>query len=243
VAEPAIAVDGLTFRYHGRPEVVLDDVRLAIPRAARALVVGANGAGKTTLLRILGGKHMVDAATVRVLGASPFHDPALAARMDYLGPEFPLVIDLTVAELIVGLRGAAPARIARLVDVLGIDPGWHMHRVSSGQRRRVQLLLGLAHHRDVLLLDEVTTDLDLVARQDLLAMLRAESDAGATVVYASHILERLEEWATHLVHVVRGRIALAAPIGEVAELAAAGPPGDGARLSRLVEAWLRAARR
>jgi CCR4-NOT complex subunit CAF16 len=114
-----------------------------------------------------------------------------------------------------------------------------MHAVSDGQRRRVQLLLGLMRPREVLLLDEVTTDLDLVARQDLLAFLREESDhSGVTILYATHIFDSLEEWATHVVYLVRGRIVLACPIGEIEELARLRGTRS-APLVHLVDGWLR----
>jgi ABC-type uncharacterized transport system ATPase subunit len=65
-------------------------------------------------------------------------------------------------------QGADPHRCAMLMDVLEIEPTWRICRISDGQRRRVQLLLGLARASKLLLLDEVTTDLDLVGRQNLL---------------------------------------------------------------------------
>ena len=85
-----------------------------------------------------------------------------------------------------------------------------MHAVSDGQRRRVQLLLGLMRPREVLLLDEITTDLDLIARQDLLAFLRRGDRArGTTILYATHIFDTLDRWATDIVYLVgrqgRGR--------------------------------------
>ena len=68
-----------------------------------------------------------------------------------------------------------------------------MHRVSDGQRRRVQLLLGLVRPFDILLLDEVTTCLDVIVRQDLLRWLQRETETrGATVLYATHIFDGQE---------------------------------------------------
>ena len=66
---------------------VVQHMTIALPRGARCLLLGSNGAGKTTLLKILGGKHMVPKAAVRVLGVPPFHDTELSAsgRLSYLG--------------------------------------------------------------------------------------------------------------------------------------------------------------
>jgi CCR4-NOT complex subunit CAF16 len=225
----AVEIRGLRFGYRGSPRVVLDGIDLDIPAACRCLVIGANGAGKTTLLRVIAGKHMVDRATVRVLGGSSFHDTWLAGDVEMLGGSFPFDVDLEVREMIDRAVGLDPRRRDRLIGLLGVDLGWHMHAVSDGQRRRVQLLMGLVRPRKLLLLDEVTTDLDLLARQDLLAFLREESEArGTTILYATHIFDALDAWATHVVYVVAGRIRLFAPIDDVPR-----------PLLTTVEAWLR----
>jgi CCR4-NOT complex subunit CAF16 len=235
----AVAVRGLRFRYRRSPSWVLDGIELEIPTGARCLVIGANGAGKTTLLRVLGGKHMVPREVVQVLGASAFHDTWLAGDVEMLGGNFPFEVDLEVQTLLDHVPARDHDRRDRLVELLGVDPGWHMHAVSDGQRRRVQLLLGLVRPRRLLLLDEVTTDLDLLARQDLLAFLREESEGrGATILYATHIFDTLDEWATHLVYLVAGRVHTFARLDELVELA-----DERARtttpLLHVVEAWLR----
>jgi len=111
-----------------------------------------------------------------------------------------------------------------------------MCRVSDGQRRRVQLLLGLLWPCRVLLLDEVTTDLDVIARGDLLAFLRAQA---TTILYATHILEGLEDWATHLAYLHRGRIAVMAPLDQIEEYGALKRHQLTTPLLRLVDGWLR----
>lgn len=243
MADPAVVVRDLSFRYRRELPLVLRGVELEVPAGARCLVIGANGAGKTTLLRIIGGKHMVAREAVRVLGRSAFHDTELAAEMDYLGGNFPFAVDIRVGELVAGVQPVAPERRARLIHLLGVDLDWHMHRVSDGQRRRVQLLLGLMRVRQLLLLDEVTTDLDLLARQDLLDFLRAESEArGVTVLYASHILDRLETWASHVCMMSGGRVERMVPLDEMAELVRARAAGASSPLYQAVHGWLAAQR-
>ena len=242
-AEPAVVVRDLSFRYRPELPLVLRGAALVVPAAARCLVVGANGAGKTTLLRIIGGKHMVPREAVRVLGRSAFHDTELAAAVDYLGGNFPFAVDIRVGELVERVQPVLAERRARLVDLLGVDPDWHMHRVSDGQRRRVQLQLGLMRVRRLLLLDEITTDLDLLARQDLLDFLREESEErGVTVLYASHSLDRLETWTTHICMIAAGRVERMVPIGEMEELMAARAAGATSPLYQAVHGWLAAQR-
>jgi CCR4-NOT complex subunit CAF16 len=235
----AVEIRQLAFSYDGGPPV-LADITLEIARGSRCLLVGANGAGKTTLLRIVAGKHMVAGDRVRVLGRPAFHDTALVDRVTFLGDHFPFAVDLRVDEVLAAVPAQA-ARRERLTAILGVDPAWRMHRVSAGQRRRVQLLLGLLRPAEVLLLDEITTDLDLVARADLLEFLKEESEQrGATVLYATHIFDRLEEWATHLALLAVGRIRRIDPLARIAELGALRAAGVHSPLSRLVEGWLRA---
>jgi CCR4-NOT complex subunit CAF16 len=231
--DPVIDVRDLHFTYRGSAREVLAGVQLTIARGRRVLVIGANGAGKTTLLRILAGKHMVDPTRVRVLGTSAFHDPDLSQRIEFLGGRFPFEVDLQVHEILARQHHVDPARQARLIDVLGVDVGWHMHAVSDGQRRRVQLLLGLLRPREVLFLDEITTDLDLIARQDLLAFLRDESEQrGTTLLYATHIFDTLDRWATDIVYMAHGVVRVNQPMAELAELASE-------PLVSIVERWLR----
>ena len=97
------------------------------------------------------------------------------------------------------LQNSYPERRDELVRMLGIDLNWHMHQLSDGQRRRVQIMLGLVRPFKILLLDEITTSLDVCVRQDLLQWLVRESDErGATILYATHIFDGLDEWASHL---------------------------------------------
>jgi CCR4-NOT complex subunit CAF16 len=232
-SDPAIVIRGLEFTYRGAKRRVLEQVDLVIERGQRVLVIGANGAGKTTLLRVIAGKHLIDRERVRVLGRPAFHDPDLTSRVEILGGRFPFDVDLRVAEILDRQDGLDPARRDHLIEVLGVDREWHMHAVSDGQRRRVQLLLGLVRPREVLLLDEITTDLDLIARQDLLEFLRRESEQrGTTILYATHIFDLLDRWATHVVYLANGRVTLSAPFGEIAELREE-------QLVRVVERWLR----
>jgi len=233
---PVIEVRDLRFAYRGDPREVLAGVNLRVGARRRVLVIGANGAGKTTLLRVLAGKHMIDPERVRVLGTSAFHDPSLSGRIELLGGRFPFDVDLQVAEILARQIDVDPARRDRLIDVLGVDLGWHMHAVSDGQRRRVQLLLGLLRPRELLLLDEITTDLDLIARSDLLAFLREETERiGTTILYATHIFDMLDRWATDVLYLVAGQVVIDAPIGELPELA----PGAPEPLVSVVERWLR----
>jgi CCR4-NOT complex subunit CAF16 len=174
---PAIDIRGLTFRYPGGDEPVLRELRLSLAPAARCLLLGANGVGKSTLLRLIAGRHMIPLHTIHVLGRPAFQDTSLAGEVAFLGGPFPFSVDISVAEILASRLDIDPVRRARVLEVLEVDPSWRMHRVSDGQRRRVQILLDLERTLSVVLLDEVTADLDVLARAELLGFLRSESEA------------------------------------------------------------------
>ncbi len=92
--------------------------------------------------------------------------------------------DFPASKMLNGFPGIDPARRAKLMEVLDINPDWRMHTVSDGQRRRVQICLGLLKPFDVLLLDEITVDLDVLGRADLMQFLKEECEQrGATIIY------------------------------------------------------------
>ena len=132
--------------------------------------------------------------------------------MTYLGLEWvlnPIVrTDIDVPTLLASVGGNHYSdRRDELVQILDIDPAWRMHAVSDGERRRVQLAMGLLRPWTVLLLDEITVDLDLLSRSNFLAFLKRETESRAcTIVYATHILDNLAMWPTHLVHMHMGKV-------------------------------------
>ncbi|KAL9999783.1 putative P-loop containing nucleoside triphosphate hydrolase [Helianthus debilis subsp. tardiflorus] len=132
-------------------------------------------------------------------------------------------MDISAEKMSFGLSGDNPQRRAELIKVLDIDLSWRMHKVSDGQRRRVQICMDLLKEFKVHLLDEITVDLYVLARADLLTFLKKEcEERGATIIYATHIFDGLENWPSHIVYVAHGKLQLASTMEE-----------------RTVEQWLR----
>lgn len=181
-----------------------------LPSRSRTLLIGANGAGKSTLLRVLSGKTLAKAGAVSVYNKDPFRDTDLS--ITYLGTEWaanPIVrYDISVVLLLQSMGGDAyPERRDELIDILDIDLRWHMHQVSDGERRRVQLAMGLLRPWTTLLLDEVTVDLDVLVRARLLDFLQRETESrDCTIMYATHIFDGIGEWPTHVVHLHLGAV-------------------------------------
>ncbi|KAG8691832.1 CCR4-NOT regulatory complex component, partial [Ceratobasidium sp. 394] len=165
--ENAIDVKGLTYAHNNYTNVppALADLSLSLPKGSRTLLIGANGAGKSTLLQILAGRRLVKGNDVRILGRDVFRDSP--PGVTFLGTEWamnPVVrSDIVVSHFLDSVGGYRhKARRDRLLDILDVDLDWHMHGISDGERRRVQLVMGLMAEWDVLLLDEVTVDLDVL---------------------------------------------------------------------------------
>ena len=153
---------------------------------------------------------MAPTGTVSIAGIDPFTTGLQGVT--YLGLEWvlnPIVrTDIDVPTLLASVGGDHyTGRRDKLVEILDIDLTWRMHAVSDGERRRVQLAMGLLRPWRVLLLDEITVDLDLLSRSNFLGFLKSETESRAcTIVYATHILDNLADWPTHLVHMHMGRV-------------------------------------
>lgn len=153
---------------------------------------------------------MAPTNTISIAGIDPFTSGL--EGVTYLGLEWvlnPIVrTDIDVPTLLASVGGDYyTERKDELVEILDIDLAWRMHAVSDGERRRVQLAMGLLRPWKVLLLDEITVDLDLLSRSNFLAFLKRETESRAcTIVYATHILDNLAGWPNYLVHMHMGRV-------------------------------------
>lgn len=194
------------------------------------------------MLRLLSGKRLAPTDTIAVGGKDPFKDTL--EGVTYLGVEWVLNsivrTDIDVPTLLASVGGNAfPERRDELVDILDIDLRWRMHAVSDGERRRVQLAMGLLRPWQVLLLDEITVDLDLLSRSNFLSFLKRETETRpCTIVYATHILDNLSQWPTHLVHMHLGQVKAWGPVERFHDQVPQWT-SENSRLGELVLKWLK----
>ena len=190
---------------------VLAGADLSVDRGEILLLQGPNGAGKTSLLRMCAGLLPVERGEARVLGHDLTIDRvAVRRRVGLLGHSNGLYAELTVADNVAfwgATVGATPAEIDSSLRRMGLADRLRDVRVgslSAGQRRRTALACLVARRAELWLLDEPHAGLDAAGRDDLDATLRDAAAAGATVVVASHELERAGALATRVVDVVGG---------------------------------------
>ncbi|MEY3034910.1 MAG: cytochrome c biosis ATP-binding export protein CcmA [Actinomycetota bacterium] len=190
----------------------LAGVTMHVDRGEIVLLRGPNGAGKTTLLRLCAGLLPVERGAARVLGLDLSLDrEAVRRRVGLIGHTNGSYPDLTVTE---NVRfwgrtiGATDDEVESAMERMKID-GRLAHvpvsRLSAGQRRRTALASLIARRAELWLLDEPHAGLDADGRDELDAVLRAAASAGATIVVASHELERAGSLATRQIEVVAGQ--------------------------------------
>lgn len=177
------------------------------------LLRGPNGAGKTTLLRLCAGLVPIVRGSGRILGFDlGTQRESIRRHVGVLGHQNGLYLDLTVGENIRfwgATVGASNAETHAAMDRLGVADRLvdvPVRKLSAGQKRRTALACLVARRAQLWLLDEPHAGLDANARDELDATLRQAAAAGATIVVASHELERAGSLATRTVDVVAGRI-------------------------------------
>ncbi|HET6479976.1 MAG TPA: ABC transporter ATP-binding protein [Actinoplanes sp.] len=201
-----IAVQDLSKTY-GRVRAV-DQVSFSVSDGEIFALLGPNGAGKTTIVEILEGYRTRDTGTVEVLGVDPSTGgSAYRARIGVVLQSAGFEEEFTVRELVRLQCGLFPRRHDpdELIDLAGLGDKrtTRVKGLSGGQRRRLDLALGLAGAPEVLFLDEPTTGFDPAARHhawDLVARLR---ELGTTILLTTHYLEEAQRLADR-VGVLRG---------------------------------------
>ena len=208
--EYAIQTEALSLVYQRK--LALDNMSLALPRGGIHAVVGANGAGKSSLFRVLLGFESPTAGRAAVLGCdSAALTPELRGRIGFVNEEHTLPGWLRVSEATAMQRKLysrwSQARFEEVVGNFNVLPGQHIAQLSRGERAGVSLALALAQGPELLILDEPTLGLDVVAKRAFLESLMFTAlDDGATVVYCSHQMEEIERVADNLVIIERGRL-------------------------------------
>ncbi len=208
---PAVDLDGVVTLLGRYP--ALAGISLQVGRGEVVLLQGANGAGKTTLLRLCAGLLRVESGRGSVLGHDLTADRRpLRRRVGLLGHATGLYDDLTVAENVRfwgRTSRADDAAMRRALDHLGLTSKLHdapVRRLSAGQRRRTALATLLVRRPVLWLLDEPHAALDQHGRDLVDRLIGEAAAAGATVMLASHELERVAGLSRRTVTIAGGLV-------------------------------------
>jgi ABC-2 type transport system ATP-binding protein len=206
-ADSILAVEGLGVRY-GRRQV-LDGVSFALPRGSVFALLGRNGAGKSSLIRCVLGLQKPDAGGARLFGADAWANRRTAMQRTGVVPEEPNAPPEMTARQLIDFCGRlypswntaqAEARLQRF----GVPRDQAFGRLSKGQKGAVMLSLALAPSPELLILDDPTLGLDVVARRALFDELIGElAERGTTVLITTHDLAGIEGIADR-VAILRG---------------------------------------
>jgi ABC-2 type transport system ATP-binding protein len=205
----AIVVDQLTRRFGDFTAV--DSVSFEIPDGQLVAVLGPNGAGKTTTLEMLEGFLAPTSGTARVLGVDPHRgDRRWRARIGLVLQSTSLDAELSVRDTLAVFAGLYPrprpvGEVLELVD-LADDAETRVGVLSGGQRRRVDVAIGIIGQPEVLFLDEPTTGLDPEARRRAWTAVQNLTTTGTTVVLTTHYIDEAEYLANRLLLLAGGQV-------------------------------------
>lgn len=219
MSETVIDIRGLTRQFGSK--AALNDVSLAVPRGCVFGLVGENGAGKTTLIKHVLGLLKAQFGSVRVFDRDPVEDPVgVLSRIGCLSEDRDLPDWMRIDELLRYMQAFYPTWDERFADELcrqfELQPRQKVSTLSRGQRARAGLVTALAHRPDLLVLDEPSSGLDPVVRQDILtAIVRTVAEEGRTVLFSSHLLDEVERVADRVAFVHDGRIVVSDTLDQI----------------------------
>ncbi|OLR90288.1 ABC transporter ATP-binding protein [Actinokineospora bangkokensis] len=202
-------VTGLRKSYGGTTAV--DGVGLGVRSGEVYALLGPNGAGKSTTVEVLEGHRRRDAGRVRVLGEDPARaGRAWRARIGIVAQSATDAGELSVREVV---RHFAryypdPRPVDEVLELCGLRDraGARLASLSGGQRRRVDVALGIVGRPELVFLDEPTTGFDPEARRRFWDLVRSLRDSGSTVLLTTHYLDEAEALADRLAVIAGGRI-------------------------------------
>lgn len=208
-ADLAVRVRGLR-RAYGET-LAVDGVDLDVVRGEVLALLGPNGAGKTTTTEILEGYRHRDGGEVDVLGSDPAHGDALwRSRIGIVLQTASDLGDLTVQEAVEHFAGYYPGSrdVSEVIHAVGLAEKRTTRgsNLSGGQRRRLDVALGIIGRPELLFLDEPTTGFDPEARRGFWDLIRRLQAEGTTIMLTTHYLEEAEVLADRVAVISAGHV-------------------------------------
>lgn len=212
-----VEIKNVTKTYHEASHPSVDHLSLSIPKGAVYGLLGPNGAGKTTLISMLCGLFPATTGEIFIQDINIRHQPKVCQQWIGVVPqEIALYSKLTAWENLLflghmyGLKGEQlRQKIKDHLQILGLSE--HIHQqirtYSGGMKRRVNLIAGLLHEPQLLILDEPTVGVDIQSKQAIIDHLKKlNREKGMTILYTSHHLDEAEDFCTHIAIIDEGKI-------------------------------------
>lgn len=210
----ALTITGLTKKYSN---FVLDNISFSIPSGSIVGLIGENGAGKSTTINSILGLIKKDSGKITVLGHDiDTFDCAVKEKIGVVFDGSNFSEELTPAKLSKVLRDIysswEQSYFNRLLDQLNIPATKKIKTFSKGMKMKLSIAVAFAHHPQLLILDEATSGLDPIVRDDILDMfLEFVQDEEHSILVSSHITSDLEKVADYIVFIHTGKIIFCEP--------------------------------
>lgn len=218
--ENAIEIKDLTKKYDG---FLLDKVSFNVPKGSIMGFIGQNGAGKTTTINSLLNIINWDGGEIRILGQEmPDHEYEVKEQISAIFDMLPFNDDLSAKQLNRIMRGIwkewDSERFSKYLDRFQLPYKKKFGEFSKGMKMKLQIAAGLSHNSKLLIMDEATTGLDPVVRNEILDIfLEYLQDENNSILMSSHITSDLEKVADMVTFIDRGRILLTGIKDEILE--------------------------
>ena len=209
--ENAIEISGLTKKYDG---FTLDNVSFSVPKGSIMGFIGQNGAGKTTTIRALLNIISIDNGDIRLLGLDHIKDEyGIKEQIAVVFDELPFHDSFTgnaLSKMFAGLYGQwDDGKFRELCERFQLPMKKKLSKFSKGMKMKMQIATALSHNARLLIMDEATTGLDPVVRNEILDIFREYlQDDEKSILMSSHITSDLEKIADSVTFIDRGKILL-----------------------------------
>jgi len=215
---PIVTVQRLSKTYNKK--VIFRDLSFSIEEGTFTTLLGANGSGKSTLLRLISGSEFPDHGEVRFCGEEA-HGWHLEHKRElfYINENIQIESHHTMEKFVRSFRELFPEWheefFRQMVRDRKLDLNRYYHQYSRGQKMQFNLIVPLAARPKLLLLDEITSVMDVYARRYFLGLLHRFCQSGRTVVMTTNIISELQYYTTHLLLIHEHRLKLNGALEEV----------------------------
>lgn len=214
----ALTVSGLTKTY---PDFVLDQVSFSVPSGSIVGLIGENGAGKSTTINAALGLIQKEAGQVSVLGREGLDgDTKEEIGVVFDGSNYPEILSPRKLNGVMRniYRSWDETAYFRLLQQFSLPPDKLLKQFSKGMKMKLAISVALSHHSKLLILDEATSGLDPVIRDDILDMLLDfVQEEDHSILVSSHITSDLEKIADYIVFIHAGKVVFSKPKDELVE--------------------------